>query len=203
MEQYIVKGMSCAACSARVEKAVSKVSGVTSCSVSLLTNSMGVEGTANASEIIKAVELAGYGAALKGEKKEEGNTTTYEEDILKDRETPILKTRLYASLGFLVILMYLSMGHMMWNFPLPSFLSHNHIAMGLLQLLLTIIIMVINQKFFISGFKSLFHGAPNMDTLVALGSSAAFIYSTYALFLMTDAQLKGDTELVISYMHEF
>ncbi len=203
MEQYIVKGMSCAACSARVEKAVSKVSGVTSCSVSLLTNSMGVEGTANASEIIKAVELAGYGAALKGEKKEEGNTTTYEEDILKDRETPILKTRLYASLGFLLILMYLSMGHMMWNFPLPSFLSHNHIAMGLLQLLLTIIIMVINQKFFISGFKSLFHGAPNMDTLVALGSSAAFIYSTYALFLMTDAQLKGDTELVISYMHEF
>ncbi len=203
MEQYIVKGMSCAACSARVEKAVSKVSGVTSCSVSLLTNSMGVEGTANASEIIKAVELAGYGAALKGEKKEEGNTTTYEEDILKDRETPILKTRLYASLGFLLILMYLSMGHMMWNFPLPSFLSHNHIAMGLLQLLLTIIIMVINQKFFISGFKSLFHGAPNMDTLVALGSSAAFIYSTYALFLMTNAQLKGDTELVISYMHEF
>lgn len=203
MEQYIVKGMSCAACSARVEKAVSKVSGVTSCSVSLLTNSMGVEGTANASEVIKAVELAGYGAALKGEKKEEGNTTTYEEDILKDRETPILKTRLYASLGFLLILMYLSMGHMMWNFPLPSFLSHNHIAMGLLQLLLTIIIMVINQKFFISGFKSLFHGAPNMDTLVALGSSAAFIYSTYALFLMTDAQLKGDTELVISYMHEF
>lgn len=206
MEQYTVTGMSCAACSARVEKAVSKVSGVTSCSVSLLTNSMGVEGTAAETEIIKAVEEAGYGAAKKGAERKESQTAAGMaggEDILKDRETPVLKKRLIASFGFLIVLMYISMGHMMWNWPLPSFMAENHVAMGLLQLLLTIIIMVINQKFFISGFKSLLHKAPNMDTLVALGAGAAFVYSTYALFAMTDAQMKGDMEGVMHYMHEF
>ena len=204
MEQYQVTGMSCAACSARVEKAVSKVEGVTSCSVSLLTNSMGVEGTASADAIIRAVEEAGYGASKKmtgaSEKK---NTATEGDDMLKDRETPILKKRLFSSLGFLLVLMYFSMGHMMWGWPIPTWFEGNHVAMGLLQLLLTIAVMVINQKFFISGFKSLWHKAPNMDTLVALGSSAAFVYSTYALFAMTDAQAKGDMEGVMSYMHEF
>lgn len=205
MVQYTVTGMSCAACSARVEKAVSKVEGVTSCSVSLLTNSMGVEGSADASAIIKAVEEAGYGAFQKRSETAGGKTPviTEQEDILKDRETPLLKKRLTASLVFLVILMYLSMGHMMWNWPLPAFLSENHIGMGLLQLLLTVIIMVINQKFFISGFKSLWYKAPNMDTLVALGASAAFVYSTYALFAMTDAQVKGNMDAVMSFMHEF
>ena len=205
MKQFTVTGMSCAACSARVEKAVSKVDGVTSCSVSLLTNSMGVEGTAADEAIIKAVEEAGYGASLKGantgQVKKTG--TANEEEMLKDRETPFLKKRLLASLGFLMVLMYFSMGHMMWNWPLPGFFENNHVAMGLFQLLLTVIIMVINQKFFSSGFKSLWHGAPNMDTLVALGSAAAFIYSTYALFAMTDAQVKGDMDAVMSYMHEF
>ncbi|MBO5459567.1 MAG: copper-translocating P-type ATPase, partial [Lachnospira sp.] len=203
MEQYTVTGMSCAACSTRVEKAVSKVSGVTSCSVSLLTNSMGVEGTASETEIIKAVEEAGYGAAKKGAERTGSRTAAEEDDLLKDRETPTLKKRLIASLGFLIVLMYISMGHMMWNWPLPPFMAENHVAMGLLQLLLTIIIMVINQKFFISGFKSLMHKSPNMDTLVALGSGAAFVYSTYALFAMTDAQMKGDMEGVMHYMHEF
>ena len=203
MEQYTVTGMSCAACSARVEKAVSNLQGVTSCSVSLLTNSMGVEGTASSSEIIKAVEKAGYKAALKDRKSRENLSADSQEDMLKDRETPLLKRRLAASLIFLVVLMYISMGHMMWNWPLPQRLSHNHIAMGLIQLLLTVIIMVINQKFFVSGFKSLWHRAPNMDTLVALGASAAFIYSTYALFAMTEAQVKGDGHMVMEYMHEF
>lgn len=205
MKQYTVTGMSCAACSARVEKAVSKVDGVTSCSVSLLTNSMGVEGTASDEAIIKAVEEAGYGASLKGAKTGQVQKagTANEEEILKDRETPLLKKRLLSSLGFLLVLMYFSMGHMMWNWPLPRFFENNHVAMGLFQLLLTVIIMVINQKFFISGFKSLWHRAPNMDTLVALGSAAAFIYSTYALFAMTDAQVKGDMDAVMAYMHEF
>ncbi len=205
MEQYSVTGMSCAACSSRVEKAVSKVPGVTSCSVSLLTNSMGVEGTAAEQEIIKAVEDAGYGAAKKGAIAG-GKPVITEmagEGLLKDRETPLLRQRLIASLGFLIVLMYISMGHMMWGWPLPAFLEGNHIAVGLFQLLLTIIIMVINQKFFISGFKSLFHKAPNMDTLVALGSTAAFVYSTYALFAMTDAQVKGNSNMVMEYMHEF
>lgn len=205
MEQYSVTGMSCAACSSRVEKAVSKVPGVTSCSVSLLTNSMGVEGTAAEQEIIKAVEDAGYGAARKGAIAG-GKPVITEmagEGLLKDRETPLLRQRLIASLGFLIVLMYISMGHMMWGWPLPAFLEGNHIAVGLFQLLLTIIIMVINQKFFISGFKSLFHKAPNMDTLVALGSTAAFVYSTYALFAMTDAQVKGNSNMVMEYMHEF
>ena len=229
MEQYTVTGMSCAACSARVEKAVSKVPGVTSCSVSLLTNSMGVEGQAEASAVIKAVEDAGYGAALKrtgaagGSKGGNGGASGTQQagfgengagvsgmtssqavqDALQDRETPILRKRLIASLGFLIVLMYFSMGHMMWNWPVPEFLVHNHIAMGVIQLLLTVAVMVINQKFFISGFKSLLHRAPNMDTLVALGSGAAFVYSTYALFAMTDAQVKGDREGVMAYMHEF
>ncbi len=205
MEQYTVTGMSCAACSARVEKAVSKVEGVTSCSVSLLTNSMGVEGSAQAQAVIEAVEAAGYGAALKGGggKQDAPGAAGEGEDMLKDRETPALKQRLYSSLGFLVVLMYISMGHMMWNWPVPSFMEGNHVAMGLLQLLLTVIIMVINQKFFVSGFKSLLHGAPNMDTLVALGSGASFVYSTYALFAMTDAQMRGDAAGVMSYMHEF
>ena len=205
MEQYSVTGMSCAACSSRVEKAVSKVPGVTSCSVSLLTNSMGVEGTAAEQEIIKAVEDAGHGAAKKGAIAG-GKPVITEmagEELLKDRETPLLRQRLIASLGFLIVLMYISMGHMMWGWPLPAFLEGNHIAVGLFQLLLTIIIMVINQKFFISGFKSLFHKAPNMDTLVALGSTAAFVYSTYALFAMTDAQVKGNSNMVMEYMHEF
>lgn len=202
MEQYAVTGMSCAACSARVEKAVSKVSGVTSCSVSLLTNSMGVEGTASAQEIIQAVEEAGYGAVQKNAIAKQ-KSSSIGEDSLKDKETPALKRRLFASLGFLIVLMYFSMGHMMWDWPAPYFLAENHLAMGLLQLLLTVAVMVINQKFFISGFKSLFHKAPNMDTLVALGSTAAFVYSTYALFAMTDAQIKGDLAGVMSYMHEF
>ena len=195
--------MSCAACSSRVEKAVSKVSGVTSCSVSLLTNSMGVEGTASQSEIIAAVEAAGYGASVKGADAGAKKGAAMDEDALKDRETPIMKRRLIASLCFLIPLMYISMGHMMWNWPLPRFLADNHVAMGLIQLLFTGIIMVINQKFFINGFKGLLHGAPNMDTLVALGSGASFVYSTYALFAMTDAQVKMDMEGVMSYMHEF
>lgn len=205
MEHYTVTGMSCATCSARVEKAVSKVEGVTSCSVSLLTNSMGVEGTASAADIIKAVEEAGYGASRKGETTKAGQTgkTVGGEELLADRETPILKKRLLASLGFLAVLMYFSMGHMMWGWPLPVFFQDNHIAMGLIQLLLTAVVMVINQKFFISGYKSLWHRAPNMDTLVALGSTAAFVYSTYALFAMTDAQVKGNMESVMAYMHEF
>ena len=206
MKQYTVTGMSCAACSARVEKAVSKVPGVTSCSVSLLTNSMGVDGTAAPQEIIRAVENAGYGAA---EKKRGGAGTAGaaeampQEEMLKDRETPLLKKRLVTSVGFLAVLMYFSMGHMMWGWPLPAFFEGNHVAMGLVQLLLTVVIMVINQKFFISGFKSLWHRAPNMDTLVALGATAAFGYSTYALFAMTDAQVRGDMDGVMSYMHEF
>ncbi|EOS24230.1 heavy metal translocating P-type ATPase [Lachnospiraceae bacterium 3-1] len=202
MEQYTVTGMSCAACSARVEKAVSQVEGVTSCSVSLLTNSMGVEGTATEQAIRKAVEEAGYGAAKKGAAKSSGLAVPAD-DLLKDMETPVLKQRLFSSLGFLAALMYLSMGHMMWGWPVPSFLDGNHVAMGLLQLLLTIIIMVVNQKFFISGCKSLLHKSPNMDTLVALGSGAAFVYSTYALFAMTDAQMRGDMAEVMAYMHEF
>ena len=205
MQQFIVTGMSCAACSARVEKAVSKVEGVTSCSVSLLTNSMGVEGTAADQAIIQAVEAAGYGASVKGETAEHSGASSMaaEEEMLKDHDTPVLKRRLLASLGFLIVLMYFSMGHMMWGWPLPAFFENNHIAMGLVQLLLTGIVMVINQKFFISGFTSLAHRAPNMDTLVALGSTAAFGYSTYALFAMTDAQVKGDMEMVMHYMHEF
>ncbi len=208
MEQYNVTGMSCAACSARVEKAVCNVPGVSACSVSLLTNSMGVEGTASAAEIIKAVEEAGYGASEKGAPAGSaagaGASGSFAgEEMLADHETPLLKKRLYASLGFLAVLMYVSMGHMMWGWPLPSFFHGNHVAGGLLQLLLSGIIMVINQKFFISGFKSLVHGAPNMDTLVALGSMASFVYSTYALFAMTGAQVQGDMELVMSYMHEF
>ncbi len=201
MEQFNVTGMSCAACSARVEKAVSKVDGVSSCSVSLLTNSMGVEGTAKADDIIKAVEDAGYGASLKNDR--EKSAKSVDSDALKDTETPKIKKRLIASIIFLAVLMYISMGHMMWNFPLPSFLAENHIAMGLVQLLLTVIIMVINQHFFISGFKGIIHRSPNMDTLVALGSGAAFIYSTYALFAMTNAQLNGDIQAVMGYMHEF
>ena len=205
MQQFIVTGMSCAACSARVEKAVSKVEGVTSCSVSLLTNSMGVEGTAADQAIIQAVEAAGYGASVKGEAAEHSGASSMaaEEEMLKDHDTPVLKRRLLASLGFLIVLMYFSMGHMRWGWPLPAFFENNHIAMGLVQLLLTGIVMVINQKFFISGFTSLAHRAPNMDTLVALGSTAAFGYSTYALFAMTDAQVKGDMEMVMHYMHEF
>lgn len=201
MQQFTVTGMSCAACSARVEKAVSKLDGVTSCSVSLLTNSMGVEGTASPQEIITAVTEAGYGASLKGDEKKSSADVDGAE-ALKDTETPALKRRLIASVGFLVVLMYISMGHMMWNWPLPSFIAENHIAIGIIELLLTGIIMVINQRFFISGFKSLLHRAPNMDTLVALGSGAAFVYSTYALFAMTDAQLRGDMAGVMSYMHE-
>ena len=202
MEQYNVTGMSCAACSSRVEKAVSAVPGVTSCSVSLLTNSMGVEGTASPEEIITAVENAGYGASKKGTQKEH-NTLDNREDMLKDRDTPILKKRLIASLCFLIPLMYLSMGHMMWNWPLPSWLNGNHVAMGLIQLLFTVAIMIINQKFFVSGFKGLLHRAPNMDTLVALGSGASFAYSTFALFAMTDAQMRMDMDSVMSWMHEF
>ena len=202
MEQYSVTGMSCAACSARVEKAVSKVPGVTSCSVSLLTNSMGVEGTALSQDIITAVENAGYGASLKGADKE-NVSSAMDDELLKDKETPILRKRLLTSLGFLIVLMYFSMGHMMWGWPVPAFFEHNHVAMGLLQLLLAAIVMIINQKFFISGFTSLLHRAPNMDTLVAMGSGASFVYSTYALFAMTDAQMHGDMEAVMSYMHEF
>ncbi len=205
MEQYTVTGMSCAACSARVEKAVSGVPGVTSCSVSLLTNSMGVEGTASSEAVIKAVIDAGYGASVKGTSDVGGTSSSsaMNEDALADHETPVLKKRLVTSLGFLIVLMYFSMGHMMWGWPVPEFFAHNHVAVGILQLLLSAIIMVINQKFFISGFKGLIHKAPNMDTLVALGSGASFIYSTYALFMMTDAQVRGDAATVMSYMHEF
>ena len=201
MEQYTVTGMSCAACSARVEKAVSAVPGVTSCSVSLLTNSMGVEGTASAEAVVSAVQAAGYGASLKGASC--APTAAAQEDALADRETPALKHRLIASLGFLIVLMYVSMGHMMWGWPLPACLADNHVAMGLLQMLLTIAVMVINQKFFINGFRSLLHGAPNMDTLVALGAAASFGYSTYSLFAMTGAQVRGDAAAVMQYMHEF
>lgn len=209
-------GMSCAACSTRVEKAVSKVEGVSSCSVSLLTNSMGVEGTASPEAVIAAVEQAGYGASKRGRGSSPGEAgagraaespgaggMSAAEDMLKDRDTPVLKQRLYSSLGFLAVLMYFSMGHMMWNWPVPAFFEGNHVAMGLLQLILTAIVMVINQKFFISGFKSLWHRAPNMDTLVALGSGASLVYSIYALFAMTDAQVKGDMAGVMEYMHEF
>lgn len=203
MEQYTVTGMSCAACSARVEKAVSKLEGVSACSVSLLTNSMGVEGSVSSAAVIQAVEEAGYGASLKGKNNTQSSSRAEQEEMLKDKETPVLKRRLWYSIGFLIVLMYFSMGHMMWGFPVPAFLEDNHVAMGLIQLLLTIAVMVINQKFFISGFKSLWHRAPNMDTLVALGSTAAFVYSTYALFAMTDAQLMGDSIAVMEYMHEF
>ena len=199
MKKFNVMGMSCAACSSRVEKAVSKVEGVQSCSVSLLTNSMGVEGSASDESIIAAVEKAGYGASAAGAEKKQSAET----DQLKDKDTPVLMHRLIASVGFLVVLMYISMGHMMWGWPLPAFFADNHIAMGLTQLLLCVIIMVINRKFFISGFKGLIHRSPNMDTLVALGSGASFVYSVYALFAMTDAQVKGNAELVMSYMHEF
>ena len=199
MEQYTVTGMSCAACSARVEKAVKAVPGVTSCSVSLLTNSMGVEGTASASAIVKAVQEAGYGASPKAAAAE---TPSAELDALADHETPRLKKRLIASLVFLAVLMYFSMGHMMWGWPLPHWFDGNHVAMGLVQLLLAGIVMVINQKFFINGFKGLLHRAPNMDTLVALGSSASFLWSTYALFAMTRAQVDGNDALVMHYMME-
>ena len=210
MKQYTVTGMSCAACSSRVEKAVSKVDGVTSCSVSLLTNSMGVDGSASDRAVIEAVEAAGYGAAVKGRGNDQkgaaaGSLESMEsaKDTLIDRETPKLRKRFIASVIFLIVLMYFSMGHMMWDWPLPSFFVGNHVAMGLLQLLLTIAVMIINQKFFVSGFKGLIHGAPNMDTLVALGSAASFGYSVYVLFAMTDAQVKGDMDAVMSYMHEF
>ncbi len=199
LRQYIITGMSCSACSARIEKAVSAVDGVTSCSVSLLTNTMGVEGSASDSEIISAVESAGYGASVKGASAEKSN----DNDELADRQTPILKKRLINSVVFLVILMYFSMGHMMWGWPLPHYFDGNHLAMGLVQLLLTVVVMIINADFFKNGFKSLFGGSPNMDTLVALGSSAAFVYSTYALFAMSDAYVKGNTALAASYMHEF
>ena len=202
MEQYNVTGMSCAACSSRVEKAVSRVPGVTSCSVSLLTNSMGVEGNASSHDIIQAVEQAGYGASLKGAGKEQVSMSEAEE-ALADHETPVLRRRLIASVGFLLVLMYFSMGHMMWGWPLPAWFNDNHIAMGLVQMLLAGIIMVINQKFFISGFKSLWHRAPNMDTLVALGSMASFVWSVYALFAMTRAQVDGDSAAVMNYMMEF
>ena len=203
MEQYNVTGMSCAACSARVEKAVSKVPGVASCSVSLLTNSMGVEGTASSAEIIKAVQDAGYGASPKRAGAAAASSTSADLDALADHETPKLKRRLIASLGFLLVLMYFSMGHMMWGWPLPRWFDGNHIAMGLVQLLLAGIVMVINQKFFINGFKGLLHGSPNMDTLVAMGSMASFVWSTYALFAMTRAQVDGNDELVMHYMMEF
>ena len=203
MEQYTVTGMSCAACAARVEKAVSGVEGVTSCSVSLLTNSMGVEGTAEQEKILEAVRNAGYRAEPKKRKEAPSVPSSSDGELLKDKETPLLKKRLIASLGFLIVLMYVSMGHMMWGWPLPPFFENNHVAMGLLQLLLTVAIMVINQKFFISGFKSLWHRSPNMDALVALGATAAFGYSTFALFAMTDAQVKGNADAVMSYMHEF
>ena len=203
MEQYTVTGMSCAACSARVEKAVSHVPGVTSCSVSLLTNSMGVDGTASPQEIIAAVEQAGYGASVKGAANETSSSSSAAEEALADHETPVLKRRLIASIGFLIVLMYFSMGHMMWNWPLPAWFENNHIAVGLVQLLLAAVVMVINQKFFISGFKSLWHRAPNMDTLVAMGSMASFVWSVYALFAMTGAQLEGNTDAAMEYMHEF
>ena len=199
MKQYNVTGMSCAACSARVEKAVNAVPGVTSCAVSLLTNSMGVEGSASPEEIISAVKNAGYGASVKGE----SSAKTADESALEDTETPKLKKRLIASLFFLAVLMYMSMGHMMWGWPLPGFFEGNHVAMGLAQLLLAAIVMVINQKFFISGFKSLLHRSPNMDTLVAMGSAASFVWSVINLFAMTRAQADGDSEAVMGYMHDF
>lgn len=205
MQQYIVTGMSCAACSARVEKAVNAVPGVTSCSVSLLTNSMGVEGSASGDAIIEAVQNAGYGAKIKGADVQSGNAQNQGalEEELVDHTTPLLRKRLLWSVGFLLVLMYFSMGHMMWNWPVPKWMAGNHVAMGLTQMLLTIIIMVINQHFFVSGFKSLWHRAPNMDTLVALGATAAFGYSTYALYVMTDAVMRGEDKLVMSYMHDF
>ena len=203
MKQYTVTGMSCAACSARVEKAVSQVPGVKACAVSLLTNSMGVEGAAEPDAVIAAVQAAGYGASLKGAAQESISRTAEAGDALADRETPVLKKRLLTSLGFLLVLMYVSMGHSMWGWPLPERLAENHIALGLIQLLLAAIVMVINQKFFISGFRSLLHRNPNMDTLVAMGSAASFGYSVYALFAMTDAQLRGDSAAVMAYMHEF
>ena len=206
MEQYIVTGMSCAACQARVEKAVSKVDGVDSCSVSLLTNSMGVEGNASPEDIIRAVTDAGYGARLKADDSVQSTARgsyAADEAALEDRETPVLKKRLTASIGFLIVLMYFSMGHMMWGWPLPAFFEGNHVAMGLAQMILAAIVMVINQKFFISGFRGLIHGAPNMDTLVAMGSAASFCWSTYVLFAMTGAQLSGDSEAVMTYMHDF
>lgn len=197
MKQFNVTGMSCTACSSRVEKAVSNVNGVTSCSVSLLTNSMGVEGTASDDDIMQAVRNAGYGISLKGAK----NATITDSDSLKDRETPVLKKRFILSIGFMLVLMYFSMGYSMWGFPLPSFMDGNYIMIGIIQMLLAGIVMIINQKFFINGFKSLFKRSPNMDTLIALGSGASFIYSLYALFAMTDAQLKGNPTM--PYMHEF
>ena len=204
MKQYQVTGMSCAACSARVEKAVSQVEGVESCSVSLLTNSMGVEGTASPEAVIAAVEAAGYGASEKGAgQNSQAMSASVQEEMLKDKETPVLRRRLIASLCFLIPMMYVSMGHTMWNWPLPEALAENHVALGLIQLLLTTAVMVINQKFFVSGFKSLWHRAPNMDTLVALGAGASYGYSLFALFAMTDAQMRGDLEAVMSYMHEF
>ena len=207
MEQYLVTGMSCAACQARVEKAVSAVPGVTSCSVSLLTNSMGVEGTASPEEVVKAVENAGYGASPKEQTQQKSASLTAkiaaEEDALKDRETPVLRRRLLTSLGFLLVLMYFSMGHMMWGFPLPAFFNDNHVAMGLIQLLLAAVVMLINKKFFTSGFTSLMHGAPNMDTLIAIGSAAGFVYSTVMLFAMTRAQVDGGAEAAMRYMDEF
>ena len=203
MQQYIVTGMSCAACSARVEKAVSKVDGVTSCSVSLLTNSMGVEGNADSGAVIRAVEEAGYGASLKSAGGTETAAAFDDEDMLRDRETPALRRRLLASLGFLIVLLYFSMGHMMFGFPVPARLAQNHVAMGLLQLLLSAVIMVINQKFFINGFQGLLHRSPNMDTLVAMGSMASFVWSVFALFMMTDAQMRQDMEGVMAYMDEF
>ena len=204
MKQYNVTGMSCAACSARVEKAVSALDGVTACSVSLLTNSMGVEGTASEVAVIAAVEAAGYGASVKGGAAMDSTiSAAAQADALADHETPKLKRRLIASLGFLLVLMYVSMGHAMWNWPLPAFFADNPVAVGLLQLLLSAIVMVINQKFFVSGFKGLMKGAPNMDTLVAMGSAASFGYSVYALFAMTGAQAAGDTAHAVHYLHEF
>ena len=205
MEQYMVKGMSCAACSARIEKAVSGVEGVTSCSVSLLTNSMGVEGDVSSAEVIAAVEAAGYGAKKRTEGSDDkaSSAAASGEELLKDTETPVLRRRLIVSLGFLIPLMYVSMGHMMWNWPMPGILAGNHVALGLFQLLFTTAVMIANQKFFISGFKSLWHRAPNMDTLVALGAGASYVYSTYALFAMTDAQMRMDMSALMSYMHEF
>ncbi|MBQ7007980.1 MAG: heavy metal translocating P-type ATPase [Ruminococcus sp.] len=202
MKQYTIIGMSCAACTARIEKAVSGVKGVTSCSVSLLTHSMGVEGSADTNEIIAAIRNAGYDAIPKNENEEHSGSLSEDDEILKDRETPVLKKRLIASIGFLIVLMYISMGHTMFGWPMPSFFENNHMAIGILQLLLTVTVMIINQKFFISGFKSLLHRSPNMDTLVALGSMTAFGYSTFALFAMTDAQIKGNTSAVMSYMHD-
>ena len=202
MVQYNVTGMSCAACSARVEKAVAKVPGVSSVSVSLLTNSMGVEGTASEAEIIKAVEDAGYGASRKGTAPAPDAKRAADEEALADHETPVLKRRLWTSLGFLAVLMWFSMGHSMWGWPLPKFFDGNHVAMGLVQMILAAIVMLINKKFFTNGFKGLLHGAPNMDTLVALGSAASFAYSVAALFLMTDAQVKGNAAAVMGYMRE-